>query len=76
MSGRVKSFLEKITSQSTVLISIKLVRQITPRKRQKRKLLSRSSVFSYTRIKQKYNLKRPYDASISDIVACRQASDI
>lgn len=76
MSGRVKSFLEKITSQSTVLISIKLVRQITPRKRQKRKLLSRSSVFLYTRIKQKYNLKRPYDASISDIVACRQASDI
>ena len=28
MSGRVKSFLEKITSQSTVLISIKLVQQI------------------------------------------------
>lgn len=76
MSGRVKSFLEKITSQSTVLISIKLVQQINPTEKTKKKTIIRVFVFLYTRIKQKYNLKRPYDASISDIVACRQASDI
>ena len=39
MSGRVKSFLEKITSQSTVLISIKLVRQINPTEKTEKKTI-------------------------------------